>query len=285
MKPYILLASSLLVASVAYTQQSTTPKAFFENRLADRPDASPPPYDTLLRVVDSIGASSVGELQAILPLIRSALKSNVANLPIEGVFALFAIAQRPDGGKLLLGILPEIVSLTLHPDERISGGSVAILRNLTRTIPESSVPLLLNRLMAPGAPTLVKSEIVRSLLESSKRNDQQVLKSVEAYLTLDSEPRVKIATLGAITANRFKTPAIATYALSCLNDKDKHVQIAAIQAVYALGQDVRATAGPRISRLANDQTVDEQVRAVAERALQNRLEEPHKVELPPPPKR
>ncbi len=285
MKPHILLASGLLIASVAYTQQATTPKAYFEKRLVDRPDAPPPPYGTLLRVVDSVGASSAGEIEVILPLISSALKSNVPNLPIEGVFALFAIAQRPDGGKLLSGTLPEIASLMRHLDERISGGSVTILRNLTRTIPDSTVPLLVNRLVAPGAPTLVKSEIVRSLLESSKRNEQQVLKSIEAYLTLDSAPTVKIATLGAIASNRFQTPAIATYALGGLNDKDKHVQIAAIQAVYALGQDVRDKAGPRISQLATGQTVDAQVRAVAERALQNRLGEPHKVELPPPPKR
>lgn len=275
MKPHRVLASVLLIASVAYAQEPTTLKAFFEQRLADRPDASPPPYGTLLRLVDSVGASSASEIQAILPLITSALKSNVSNLAIEGVFVLFAIALRPDGGKILFGNLPEIASLMQHPDERVSGGSVEILRNLTRTIPDSTVPLLSNRLMAPGAPSLVKSEIVRTLLESSKRNDQQVLKSIEAYLALDAGPKVKVASLAAIAASRFTTPAIAMYALAGLKDNDKHVQIAAIQAVYALSQDVRDRAGPTISRLANDQTIDEQVRAMAERALQNRLAEPH----------
>lgn len=284
MKQHVLLASTIFFATMAYPQQAGTLKAFFEGRLSDRPSASPPPYETLLRVADSIGSCSPGEIRASLPLIRLAVTSGIPNLPVEAVFVLFAISMRPDGVELLSGSLSDIGKLMQHPDERISGGSTTILRNLARTIPDSVVPLLLDHLTAPGVPTLVKAEIFRTLLESQKRNDQQVVRAMEAYLRLDSEPRVRAATLGAITANRFTTPAIAAYALSGLNDKNKHVQMAAIQAVYALSQDVRHQALPTIGRLATDPAVDEQVRALAQRALENRITDPHKVELPPPPK-
>lgn len=282
MKPSFVLAAGVLILGIAYAQPPSALKAFFDSRLADRQDAAPPPYESLLRVVDSIGAANAAEIQAALPSIRAGLKSNVPNVPVEGVFALFAIARRPDGGRLLLEHLPEIASLTGQADERISGGAVRILKVLTGSIPDATVPLLLERLRSAGAPSLVKSEIVRALLESSKRTDQAVLRSVDAYLALDSEPKVRIATLEALAASRVKTPAIASYALSGLQVKDKYVQIASIQAVYALGTEVNDQARPALTQLVNDRTADAEVRAMAEKALQNRLSEPGKVELPVP---
>jgi hypothetical protein len=285
MRVHLFLASVFAFANVAISQQPTALKPFLEKRLSDRPDANPPSYDALLRVVNSLEASSAEDIQASLPLLSHALRSNVSNLPVEAVFAFFAIARRPDGAKLLSGNLVEIASLMQHSDERISGGSTTILRELTRSIPDSTVPLLLVQLRSPGAPTLVKSEIVRTLLELPRKADPQILTSVEAFLAQPFEPKVRAATLGALTANRFNTPAISAFALASLSDGNKDVQIAAIQAVYALGQDVRDRARPKISLLASDVAVDEQVRTMAQRALKNELTEPYKVVLPPPPPR
>ena len=85
---------------------------------------------------------------------------------------------------------------------------------------------------------------------------------------------MKAAHLHAIAANRVKTPAIAGYAISALNDQDKHVQIAAIQTVYALGADVRDQARSIIGKLARDPAVDREVRSMAGRALQGKLTDP-----------
>src|SRR5512140_1629430 len=102
MKPSIVLAAGVLILGIAYAQPPSALKAFFDRRLADRQDAAPPPYESLLRVVDSIGGASAAEIQAALPSIRAGLKSDVANAPVEVMFALLAIARRPDGGSLLL---------------------------------------------------------------------------------------------------------------------------------------------------------------------------------------
>lgn len=259
---------------------------FFEKRLSDKADTPPPSYEALLTVIDTIGKSSAIDIKSTLPLLSMALKSKTPNVPVEAAFAFFEISRRPDGGAVLRDSVLEVASLMGSPDVRLSGGAITILRNLTRSIPDTTVPLMMNELRSSSRPNLVKAEIVRSLLESSKRNDEQVLRSVEAYLAVDADPLVKASNLHAIAVNRVKTPAIVRYAMNALNDKNKHVQIAAVQTVYTLSSDVRDQARPIISKLASDPNVDQEVRSVAERALQNKLNDPYKVPEPPsPPKR
>jgi hypothetical protein len=237
-------------------------------------------------VTDTIGKSNRTDIQSTLPLLSLALKSKTPNVPVEAAFAFFEIARRPDGAAVLRDSVPELASLMASPDGRLSGGAVTILRNLTRAIPDTTVPLMLNELRSSSGPNLVKTEIVRAILESSKRNDEQVLRAVEAYLALDADPNAKASNLHAIAASRVKTPAIAAYVISALEDKNKHVQIAAVQTVYVLSADVQDQARPIISKLASDSNVDQEVRSVAQRLLQNKLADPYKVpEPPPPPKR
>ena len=280
---YLVLCAQALISA-----QHSAPnlKSFFEKRLSDKADTPPPSYAALLEVIDTIGKSSPTDIQFTLPLLSLALNSKTSNLPVEAAFAFFEIARRPDGGVVLRDSVQEVAFLMASPDERLSGGAVTILRNLTRSIPDTTVPLMMNELRSSGPPNLGKAEIVRALLESSKRNDDHVLRSVEAYLALDADPTVKTANLHAIATSRIKTPAITAYVMSALEDKNKHVQIAAVQTVYALGTDVRDQARPIISKLASDPNMDQEVRSLAERALGNKLADPYQVPEPPlPPKR
>jgi len=272
---------------VSYAQQpalnlpTLNLKSFFEKRLSDNLNTPPPSYEALLAVIDSISGSTPVAIQSTLPLLSVALNSKIPNVPVEAVFAFFAISRRSDGGTILRSRVPEIASLMASPDERLGGGSVNILRNLTRSIPDATVPLMINELRSPSRPNLVKAEIVRALLESSKRNDEQVLRSVEAYVALNTDPVFKVANLLVIAASRIKTPALAGYIMSSLDDKDKHVQIAAIQTVYALNSDMADQARVKISLLASDPNVDQEVRSMADRAMKNKLADPYKVPEPP----
>ncbi|MDQ6677012.1 MAG: hypothetical protein M3Z09_06930, partial [Acidobacteriota bacterium] len=212
--------------------------------MSDSVNTPPPSYEALLTEIDSIKKSTPIEIQSTLPLLSLALKSKTPNLPVEAVFAFFEIARRPDGGAMLRNGVPEIASLLANPDERLSGGAVTILRNLTRSIPDVTIPAMMNELRSLSRPNLVKAEIVRALLESSKRNDEQVLRSVESYLALNADPIIRASNLYAIAVNRVKTPTITGYVISSLDDKSKNVQIAAIQTVYALSSDVLDQARP-----------------------------------------
>jgi hypothetical protein len=274
----------VLCAQALSNAQQPAPnlQSFFEKRLSDKADTPPPSYGALLTVIDAIGKSALTDIQSTLPVLSLALKSKTPNLPVEAAFAFFEIARRPDGGTVLRDSVPELASLMASPDGRLSGFAVTTLRNLTRSIPDTTVPLMMNELRSSSGPNLVKAEIVRVILESSKRNDEQVLRSVEAYLAFDADPKVKASNLHAIAANRVKTPAIARYVLSALDDKNKHVQISAIQTVYVLSADVQDQARPIISKLASDPNLDQEVRSLAQRALQNKLADPYKVPEPPP---
>lgn len=63
------------------------------------------------------------------------------------------------------------------------------------------------------------------------------------------------------------TSSINDFAVSSLDDPNKYVQVAAIYAVHAIGSDAWRRALPKVSKLAVDQSQDQEVRSVAEREL------------------
>lgn len=231
--------------------------SFFAKRLADSPNAPAPPHSDLLAVIDTIKASRPEDLEASLPLLSQALQRRTPNLPVEAVFAYFAISRRPDGGKLLRPSVPDLAALLANPDARLSGGAATILQVLTATIPDATIGALTAELGTATAPSLVKAAVVRALLESSHRGHPRVHQAVEAYLGLSAAPAVIIANLQAISlplASRPEAtaPGIAQYALSGLDDPHPGVQVAAIQAVAAMGGAVWEQGRPRIAQLRND---------------------------------
>ena len=135
-------------------------RSFLEKRLSAKADTPPPSYEALLAVTDTIGKSTPSDIQSTLRLLSLALKSKTPSLPVEAAFAFFAIARRPDGGVLLRDRVPELAALLASPDERLSGTAVTILRDLTRSIPDATVPPMINELRSAGRPNLVKAEIV-----------------------------------------------------------------------------------------------------------------------------
>ena len=126
--------------------------AFFQGRLTS--EAPPPSYEELLKVVDPIAGDDSKEIRAALPFIFDALNSNKNNLAVEAGFALYLIAQRPDGAELLRTRVSTIAALLERPDERLTGGAVLTLRFLTSSIPEVTVPLFLRYLGGLPSQTL-----------------------------------------------------------------------------------------------------------------------------------
>ena len=281
-------ASFLLLLAPAIVQaQEARPnlKAFFEGRLSNTPGTPSPSYQTLLQVIDTIESSDPHDLRSAIPVLSLALASKTTDVPAEAAFAFFAISRRRDGGALLRTNAPEIAALMMSTDTRLSAGSVAILRNLTASIPDVTVPLLMNRLRSATPPTLVTAEAVRALLESPMRTEPNVLRTVEEYLAVSADQSVTVENLHAIMANGVTTPVITKFVLGALSDKRPQVQMAAITTTAALGAGVREQARSTIGRLANDPNADKDVRSLAERALQNKLSDPYVVtDHPAPPK-
>lgn len=249
-------------------------KGFFERRLTDRQDAPPPSYETLLKMIDGIAKADAAEIQAALPIVSSALKSNINNLPVEAAFAMTEIARRKDGGPLLRGRLVDLEHLLTNTDTRLSGGATLVFSYITPSIPDLTVPILLNQLNKPGKPTKVKSEIMRVLLKS-KKNDVTVLKAVENYLDLEADPQVRIVNLQIIASDPVLNSAkIRTFAVRSLDDTNKYVKIAALRSVYALGSDVRRESLIVINRLAADP--DSAVREMADKVRRDTIADPVK---------
>ena len=268
--PFGVLCLLLLALAQTYGQQvSGGLRRFFEARLADGPDTAPPEFRRLLAVVDPISQTSQSEIEDALGVLRLALKSQIRNLPVEAGFAYFAISGRPDGGKLLRDSIPQFAELLMDPDERLSGASISILQNLTHSIPETTVPVLVDELRRAGPPNLVKASVAQTLLRSARRDDPAVLRVVDAYLSRETNANVKVANLQAVASNKSETPMIVAFVMKALGDRDKHVQMAAIRAIGAMSATVRRQARETLRKLADDPATDPEVRRVAVEALQD----------------
>lgn len=244
-------------------------RRFFEARLADGPDTAPPEFSRLLAIVDPISKTSQSEITDALPVLRLALKSQTRNLPVEAAFAYFAISSRPDGGQLLRDSVPRFAELLIDPDERLRGASISVLQNLTHSIPETTVPVLLDELRRAGPPTLVTASIVQALFRSARRDDPAVLRVVEEYLSRETNANVKVANLQAVASNRSETPMIVAFVMKALGDREQAVQMAAVSAIGTMSATVRRQARETLGKLAEDPATDPEVRRVAREALQD----------------
>lgn len=274
----IILCCCLIVSwqALAISQEpSQTLSDFFQQRLTARVGTPPPSYEALLRVTDRIAGSSASDIAAALPLLSAALKREDGDLAVQAAFALSVIARRPDGGGLLRTRISEVGALLERPDDRLSGGAVLIMRSIMPSNLDLTVPVLMEHLSSADKPSLVKAEVVSLLLEY-RRNDPQVLRAIESFVNLGADPKVRISVLKVLAARRVKTPIISGFLLRSLDDSNKFVKAAAIYAVYAVGSDTWDRAKPVLSRMALNPGEDQEVRALADKAMRNTLMMPRR---------
>jgi hypothetical protein len=256
----------------AIAQDATTDlSVYFKQRLTS--DAGPPSYDALLKVIDTIPALDKQTIQNALPVLSTALVSTKENLAIEAAFALHEIARRPDGGALLRTKVPEIAGLLSRQDERFGGAAVEILKFLTPSDADLTIPAMIKFLNGPDKPTLVKAETVSALLRL-RGNDPQTKAAVEQFVMVTMDPEVHARTLQVIGLNHVRSAGINNFFIQSLGDADSNVKIAAISIARQLGPDSWTQASPIITKLATSPTETIKVKSVAERAIQNNLDQP-----------
>ncbi len=219
---------------------------------------------------DTIATSSPKDLKSVLPLLSAALKRDTNPVAIDAELAVYSISHRADGGLLLRPFIPDIGSLLSSEDERLSGGAVVILSNLTRANSDLTVPIMMKHLAGPTKPTLVKADIVFVLLDY-KESNPKALQAIEDFLHVPMSAQVQIATLKALGTHHVATSAMNDFAIESLDDTNKDVRIAAIYAVDALPSETSRQAGAKLTKMATDPSEDQEVRTLAEKSLQHKL--------------
>ena len=270
------LANSL--CETVHAQSANNPlRSFFETRLSDKPDVKAPSYEKLLEVIDSIKSADPNAIQGALPAINLAAKSKTPNLAVEAVFAFHAISRRPDAGQLLVGSIPLLMNLLASNDERARNGSAVAMRTLSHRIPEATIPSMTSVLGKSGYSPGVKSEVFRAILDSKFRTDPNIIRSLESYIHSSSDVDVLRETLYAIAASRYSSPGSIDLALRSLESSNEPLQISAIHASYAMGNEARNRAQPIWARLATNTTKGDALRYVADQALRGTLTQPGKI--------
>ena len=243
---------------------------FFKQQLTAAPGASSPSYEALLAITDTVSSTNAKDLKLVVPLLSAALKREKDQVAIEAEFVIHAIALRPDGGLLLRSLIPETGNLLDSDDERLSGGAVVILTYLTTANSDLTIPIMLKHLTGPAKPSLVKADIVAALLQF-KKDDQQVLQAIGAFLRINLNPEVQIATLNALGRHHVVAPALDEFVIRSLTDPNKNVRIAAIYAAHEMPSEVARQVAPKLTNMATDPSEDPEVRDLANKALQDRL--------------
>jgi hypothetical protein len=217
-------------------------------------------------VVDQIPSAGEAEIRAALPHISSALKSTKDNLPVEAMFALYVIAQRPDGGAILRQKVADIGDLLNSTDSRINGGAVLTLKFLTPSNRDMTLPIVVNYLTGEAPPSPLKAEIVSTLLAFESTNAQS-MNAVEQFLLIKADAPTNIATLHALAVNHIHTAAIDDYVLRSLSEPSKFVKLASIHAAQSLGPEAWNKFSSRIAKLSVDPSEDNAVRDAARAAI------------------
>ena len=276
-----ILFLTISLSGVA-SSQSLDPslKSFFEARLLDKKDSKPPSYEELLRVIDTVSAASSESIRSALPVINTATESRITHLPVEAVFAYSAIAQRADAGALLRDSVSQLMRLAASDDERVRNGSAVVLRVLSQSIPNVTIPLMSAVLSDSRYSAGVKSEVLRAILESPYRTDARLIRLIETYVFSSTDPDVQRENLHAITAGRMSSPGMIDFALKSLESRNESLQISAIQALYGMGNEARDKARPLWARIALDSTKTEKVRFLANQAASGTLSQPGKLPEP-----
>lgn len=270
----LILLSCLAASIQTFASAQAAPSAlttFFEQRLAEPANATPPSYDSLWKVTSGVPDSSPSDLIAALPYLFEALKSDERDLAVQAALPLFAISRRPDGGLLLGNRVNELGSLLDRSDERLAGGATGILRNLMPSQSGTIVPIIITHLHAAKTPRLVEVELMAIMLDF-RADDPNAMKAVDDFLAKGTAPNITIATLKMLGAHRAgSTPEIDAFSTRALGSSNKYIKIAAIYTVHARRSTAWNQAQPALSKLASDPGEDKDVRTLANKALSDEL--------------
>lgn len=247
--------------------QAPTLEAFFNGVLQN--PSSLPEFEKLHRLTVNIGNIRSQEIVQGLPSVFAALEYQDERVKAYACAALFAIAQRPDGAKLLRSHIDEIGrDLLDSPYESIRAGEVTVLTSLKPVPPPEVVPILLTLLKRHDASTQAQgSGIIFELLHIAPEN-QEVIAAIQEFTSRPLNTKSRIDVLNALGNPSVKDAQLIESVATCLDDPDAGVRLTAIQALTRIGIRALRLAEADLIRLTVDPKQPTDVQSSAKQALQ-----------------
>jgi hypothetical protein len=245
-------------------QASPPLEAFFE-RVLQNPSALPK-FEELLEMSDGIATMRPDAISHSLPTILTALSHQDKEVKAYACSALFAIAGRSDGAKLLRSHINAIgQDLLTNPFQNIQAGEIGILGRIRPPLPEGVV-LLLSFLKQTDRFPNAQGGAIFELLHMAPEKPE-VVTAIQEFLSRPLDSTTRIGILNALGNPVVKDPQIIAFVLAALDDPDPGVRSTAIQAAMRIGKPALQAGETILTRLAADSTQSAEIQNYAKQAL------------------
>jgi len=253
-----------------------TLQEFFERLVGQSNASSPLKNDDLLKVIDTIAGISAEEVKKSLPAIFAALAHPDDEVKKDAVFALWAVARRPDGADLLKSRIDAIgQSLLSSANPDIRAGEIVTLGSLKPVPLPEVLPVFLTFLKRPDPEAQTQGTgVVFELVHIAPEN-AEVVAAIQQFLSRQMDSQTRIGVLNALGSPAIKDVKLISSIISSLNDSDVGVKTTAIQALVRIGKPALQQAEPDLQRLAADPKQSPEVENNVQEALR-RLHAPPK---------
>ncbi len=218
---------------------------------------------------NTVGALSVQEVNALLPLARQCLQSSRSEVRQDGLILLLAVGTRSDSAKLLEPYVDDLGVL-------LSGAEGAIsLRHGALYVLGSTKPHTLPKALAYLNAHLEDDRnsneealtIAASLLEASPNDTATVQKTLNV-VGRRADPGLTSGVIRQLGLIKSRNSEALAFLGANLNHADAHVRESAVDAISRLDQDIRAQFAGPLARIASDPHESEHARTQARIALQ-----------------
>jgi HEAT repeat protein len=247
----------------------------FYQALVDHYDpSSPPTLPNLVNVTERIEGMRPEEITKALPAIFTAMAHQDQAVKDNALTALYMIARRPDGAKLLKGRVDVIArDFLATPNPNTRNGEMVILGMLHGS-PEV-VPAFLTFMKRTDTDAQAQQGGVIFELIQGAPNNPEVIASIQEFFSRSLDGNSRVGVLNALGNPAIKDGRIITLVTNSLDNPDPGVRFTAIQALGGIGPQALKQAEPTLQRLAADKDQPANVVTAAKEALQ-RIHPPSK---------
>lgn len=261
----------LFLASISCAAQSNPIADLLRAVLSSGSASELPAQERLFSTINenTVGALSVAELNAILPLAKQCLQSSRPQVGAYGLVVFLSATMRPDSARLLLPYVDDLGTLLDGPENKASlrHAALYVLGSTKPNILPKAIALL-NAHLEDGKNSTPETLTIAASLLAASPADAATQRKIFAVVARNADLGLRSGVVRQLGLSKVRTAEALSFLDSNLNHPDINIRESAVDAVSRLDADVRSRFAPRLAAMASDPNQSEHARSLARMALQ-----------------
>jgi hypothetical protein len=217
---------------------------------------------------DDIKDGTREELLSLLPIAQKCLQSNLKSVQEFGLRVFYLTTFRPDSAELIAPYVDRDIAPFLNEkDLAVKREAILILGNTNPRLLPHALDLLAAHL-ADKNNTRMEAGMIAATLIHGRPSDAGAVLRVLVFVSGHPELKLRNNMIQVIGLNNVTTDEAIKYIREGLADRDAEVRRVAAEAVGHMPRENRATFSGDLYRLLADPNENSEVRATAQRVLQ-----------------